>query len=123
MAASEPEQTFKVTDRRGRVDDAAAQPAAAPVSDEVPPSGAPEPSLVGLFMMLASSALIALGEAPDPATGERHDDLASAADVIEVLTLLRARTEGRRLAEETQVLEEVIYDLQLRYVNATRRSG
>jgi hypothetical protein len=46
-----------------------------------------------------------------------------AAEVIDVLGLLREKTEGRRSAEETQVLEELLYDLQLRYVDATKRPG
>ena len=33
------------------------------------------------------------------------------------------KTEGHRTHEESQVLDEVLYDLQLRYVAATKRSG
>jgi len=144
MAADEPDEGFKVTDRRRRADDDAppttrpAREAPAPprgVRAEPPPrvtappppprepTGVAERSLVGLFMMLGSSALMALGEAADPMTGERQQDLPGAADVIDVLLLLREKTEGRRSAEETQVLDELLYDLQLRYVNATKRSG
>ena len=120
MAPSPSDESFKVTDRR-RIEEEPAPPGREPTaSPEGPP---PDRNLVGLFMMLASSALIALGEAPDPTTGEHHHDLANAAEVIDVLILLRERTEGRRLAEETSALEQVIYDLQLRYVNATRHPG
>jgi len=119
MAPPEPDQSFKVTDRRRRESEPAPRHDTS-ASGAAPPT---ERSLVGLFMMLASSALIALGEAPDPVTGEHHHDLANAADVIDVLILLRERTEGQRLTEETSVLEQLIYDLQLRYVSATRRSG
>ena len=35
-------------------------------------------SLVGLFMMLASAAVVALGDAPDPLTGQRQSDLVQA---------------------------------------------
>jgi hypothetical protein len=35
--------------------------------------------------------------------------------------LLRERTEGRRTAEESQVLEQIIYDLQLQYVQSASR--
>ncbi len=119
MTTSSPDESFKVTDRRKRIEDEPAPGPQAAVSGKAPSA---ERSLVGLFMMLASSALIALGEAPDPATGEHHEDLANAAEVIDVLILLRERTEGRRLPEETSILEQLIYDLQLRYVSATRRS-
>ena len=122
MAAEEPEVTFKVTDRRRRGDD---EPAPAPAPRSAPPPAPADPgrNLVGLFMMLGGSALMALGEA-DPTTGQRgQPDLPMAAEVIDVLALLREKTEGHRLAEETQVLEDLLYDLQVRYVNATKRPG
>jgi hypothetical protein len=72
--------------------------------------------------MLASSALMALGEVADSTTGQRQWDLPGAADVIDVLVLLREKTEGRRTAEETQTLDEILYDLQLRYASARERS-
>ena len=127
MAPGEPEDVFKVTDRRRRLDDddasrpapaAAEPPQVAPV--DLSPAG--ERSLAGLFMMLASSAVVALGEAPDPLTGQRQVDLAQAADAIDLLILLREKTEGNRSPEENRILEEVLYDLQLRYVHATKTS-
>ena len=90
----------------------------------LPPDLGPvgERSLAGLFMMLASSAVVALGDAPDPLTGQRQVDLAQAADAIDLLILLREKTEGHRSPEEHRILEEVLYDLQLRYVRATKKS-
>ena len=72
--------------------------------------------------MLATDALIALGETPDPVTGERHRELPHAAAVIDLLALLREKTEGHRSVEETKTLDELIYDLQLRYVGAAKSS-
>jgi len=133
MVPPEPEETFRVSDRRRRPseDEPPAPPPGPPGrAEEVareqvppPPGAEAERSLVGLFMMLAGSAVIALGDAPDPVTGQHHHDPAHAADAIELLLLLREKTEGNRLAEESQVLDDLLYDLQLRYVNATRRSG
>ena len=139
MGPEEPEETFKVSDRRARSSDdepprpavSRPEPVAArpeesrkPMPEPVPgPGGEPERSLVGLFMMLASSAVVSLGDAPDPLTGQRRRDLENAADAIDLLALLREKTEGHRSPEETQVLGELLYDLQLRYVNATKRSG
>ena len=67
--------------------------------------------------------VIALGEAPDPGTGQRQRELPHAAGIIDLLTLLREKTEGNRSTEETQVLDDLIYDLQLRYVNAAKSPG
>ncbi len=82
-----------------------------------------EPNLVGLFMMLASIAVAALEGVEDTVTGEVHADPHQAAEMIDLLMLLRRKTEGHRTAEETEALDGLIYDLQLRYVQATTRAG
>ncbi len=74
--------------------------------------------LRAIFAMFAGSALMALGEAADPVTGERHLDLDQAQEVIDMLMLLRDKTQGNRTPDETALLEEILYDLQLRFVRA-----
>jgi len=126
MTADDSPDVFKVTDRRRRQEtDDSPQPAASDA--EVPPTPAPpgppaERSLAGLFMMLASSAVVALGHAPDPLTGQRQVDLVQAAEAIDLLLLLREKTEGHRSDGESRMLEELVYDLQLRYVHVTKQS-
>lgn len=126
MATESPDEGFKVTDRRRRGDEAGPGPEPTlkrPVEARPPgpPSREPDParSLAGLFVMFASSALIALGESPDPLTGRVEKDLAQASDAIDILTLLRDKTQGNRTPEETELLEQIIYDLHLRFVRAT----
>jgi hypothetical protein len=127
MPSDKPDDVFKVTDRRGR-SDAEDRPRPTPMDDNPSPEPVPAPpapgdrSLTGLFMMLASSAVVALGDAPDPLTGQRQTDLVQAADAIELLVLLREKTEGNRSEHETRILDELIYDLQLRYVHVTKKS-
>lgn len=126
MAAEDSGEVFKVTDRRRRQEaEDSPQPAAS--EPEAPPTpafpGPPaERSLAGLFMMLASSAVVALGHAPDPLTGQRQIDLVQAAEAIDLLVLLREKTEGHRSDGESRMLEELVYDLQLRYVQVTKQS-
>jgi Domain of unknown function (DUF1844) len=130
MSADDSGDVFKVTDRRRRQEPEDSPQPAASQSDSPPtpappgpPPGPPtERSLAGLFMMLASSAVVALGHAPDPLTGQRQIDLVQAADAIDLLLLLREKTEGHRSDGESQMLEELIYDLQLRYVQVTKQS-
>ena len=125
MTADDSQDVFKVTDRRRRQEtEDSPQPAAS--GAEAPPTPAPpgppaERSLAGLFMMLASSAVVALGHAPDPLTGQRQTDLVQAAEAIDLLLLLREKTEGHRSDGESQMLEELIYDLQLRYVHVKKQ--
>ncbi len=138
------DETFRVRDRRRRDDaddDTTAspppeparppEPMAPPSRSEAPgprlvgPSTAPQesPDLRGLFIMLASSALVNLGEAADPATGERVLDLEQAKEAIDLLALLRIKTNGNRTDQESHLLEEMLYDLQLRFVNAARSAS
>ena len=110
------EEGFRVTDRRRR--DTIEAPKSS--TSETPHAPSAERSLVGLFMMLATEALIALGDAPDPVTGQQHRELPQASAIIDLLALLREKTEGHRSAEETRTLDHLIYDLQLRYVEAVK---
>jgi len=130
------EQPFRVTDRRRRDDDAPEAPASLAQPDPAPPiQGSPAPSpgsppppdapaggpdLQGLFIMLASSALVNLGEAADPSTGQRVVDLEQARDAVDLLVMLRTKTEGNRTAQESHLLEEILYDLQVRFVRAAK---
>jgi hypothetical protein len=141
MAGTGSEESFKVTDRRRR-DDAdepertleipriegtkEPRPETPPDRRQASPQGAPSPpasdrSLVGLFMMLAQSAMMALGEAPEPGMGQPRANPQEAAALVDLLVLLREKTEGNRSAEENEVIGELIYDLQLRYINLTKR--
>ena len=42
---------------------------------------------------------------------------------MEPRCLVRAKPEGNRTEQESRFLEDVLYDLQMRYVQATRRAG
>ena len=111
------EETFKVTDRRGRGE---------PSPDPSPRAGVPRgdhlsvgaADLAGLFMMFASSALISLGVAPDPESKETRADLEQARAAIDMLLMLRDKTNGNRTEQESRVLESILYDLQMRFVQA-----
>jgi hypothetical protein len=133
MSEAEPDPPFQVRDRRrrpeaeasveGRQEARQGRPDARGERAEVPPEPprSREGSLVGLFMMIASLAIAALEGVEDPATGQRHQDPGQAVDLIDTLMLLRDKTDGHRTPEESQALEQLIYDLQLRYVRAVGR--
>jgi len=124
--AEQSEEGFKVTDRRRRDNDEPRRhdvPPGQAAPGQRPPAPAAAPTLADLFMMLATEAIVALGDAPDSTTGQPERVLPHAAEMIDILLLLRAKTEGNRTPEETQLLEDVLYDLQLRYVRATKSAG
>ena len=79
----------------------------------------PALSFTAFVLSLASTAAIHFGDLPDPESGERVEpNLAGAAQMIDILALLQEKTRGNLTAEERQVLEQVLYELRLRFVDA-----
>jgi hypothetical protein len=77
----------------------------------------PELSFTAFVVSLASTAAIHFGDLPDPVTGETSPlNLDGAAQMIEILSLLDQKTRGNLTAEERQVLEQVLYELRMRFV-------
>jgi len=70
--------------------------------------------------MLYSDALIQLGQAPDPVTGERRQDLDQARFTIDLVAMIREKTEGNRTPEESAVLDEILTNLRMAFVRASR---
>jgi hypothetical protein len=81
-------------------------------------------SFTAFVLSLASTAAIHFGDLPDPtSSGRAEPNLAGAAQMIEILALLDRKTRGNLTAEERQVLEQVLYELRLRFVEASSTSG
>ena len=77
-------------------------------------------SFTTFVVSLASSAAIHFGDLPDPNTGEPAEvNLEGAAQMIDILALLEDKTRGNLTLEERQVLEQVLYELRLRFVEAS----
>ena len=75
---------------------------------------------MGFVLSLASTAAIHFGDMPDPITGKPSEvNLDGAAQMIDILALLDQKTRGNLTAEERQILEQVLYELRLRFVQAS----
>ena len=81
----------------------------------------PELSFTAFVVSLASTAAIHLGDLADPLTGQTlAPNLEGAAQMIEILTLLEEKTRGNLTAEERQVLEQMLYELRMRFVQVSQ---
>ena len=79
-----------------------------------------ELSFAAFVVSLASTAAIHLGDLADPATGETlPPNLDGAAQMIAILSLLDEKTRGNLTAEERQMLEQVLYELRMRFLQAS----
>ena len=83
-------------------------------------SGATEASsgvtFLDLVGMLVTNAMLQLGDVPDPASGERHENIQAVQDMIAFLEILQGKTKGNLSQQEGEVLEQVLYDLRMRYM-------
>jgi hypothetical protein len=98
------------------------------VGEADPEPGPREPiSFTTFALSLSASALLHLGERPDDALGLALDapaelNLPACQQIIDILEMLRSKTRGNLSPEEGQLLDRVLHDLHLRYVEARRRS-
>jgi hypothetical protein len=71
-------------------------------------------------LSLSHSALVHLGDAPDPSGGSPKPDVTMAKQTIDLLAVLQDKTAGNLTGEEERLLDQVLYDLRMRYVEVVR---
>jgi len=88
-------------------------------SEDIP--GAEDPaSFVNFLSTLATNAAAALGAMPHPVTGQRSLDLDSGKYWLDVLGMLREKTKGNLHPQESRLLEGLLGDLRMQYVQLVR---
>ena len=80
----------------------------------------PEIDFAGFLLSLATSALAHLGEVPDPATGKTTENLGGAKQMIDILEILQKKTKGNLEDDENRLLEHLLYELRMKYLNKTK---
>ena len=138
MADSEQKPgNFTVTDRRAF--DPSGEPKSAPstepsaeppvLSDKPaqssrpapePPRALPPADFATLVLSLGSSAVMYLGQSDEPDGKKPPRNLPMAKHAIDLLTVLEEKTKGNLSSEEGQILESLLFDLRLRYVEALK---
>ena len=68
------------------------------------------------IMSLSSSAFYHLGDMPDPTTGKKELNLPAVQQTIDMLNMLKEKTKGNLKEDESKLLEQLIYELQVKYV-------
>ena len=86
---------------------------------------APALDFNALVLSFGSSAIVHLGEAPDPTTGQKPEkpDFVMAQQSIDLLAMLQEKTRGNLTDEEARFLDNMLYDLRLLYVQASKSQG
>jgi hypothetical protein len=74
-------------------------------------------SFVGFVLSLAHTAAVHFGDVPDPVSGEpAQANLPASQQMIDILALLEEKTRGNLTTEERRLLEQVLYELRMRFV-------
>jgi hypothetical protein len=77
-------------------------------------------SFSDLVLMLATMAAVHFGEMGDPVTGETRKNMAAAGQMIDLLAILQQKTQNNLSPEESQLLETLLYELRLRFIDASK---
>jgi hypothetical protein len=123
------EAGFTVTDRRSFAGRAA--PAAPDEPPPPPAQGSSESSgssellheavdFHTFILSLGSSALLHLGELDQPGGEPGQPDLPLAKHTIDIIAMLEQKTKGNLSAPEAHLIESLLFDLRLRYVERSK---
>jgi hypothetical protein len=143
MAAEEEKQEgkgFTVQDRRrfspetgeAREDAAEAQEAANQASPQTTaaqervesaaqPDALPEIDFSTFVISLSTQVLMHLGEIANPVSGNVEADISVAKQMIDILAMLNEKTRGNLNANEAQLMEGILFDLRMKYVEAVKK--
>ena len=81
----------------------------------------PDPNInfPSFILSLAATAAVHFGDRLEPgATDAGPVDLMAAGQMIDILALLEEKTRGNLSADERQLLETILYELRLRFIEA-----
>jgi len=76
----------------------------------------PDPDFSFFITTLSLQASISLGQVPNPADNKTETDLVQAKFIIDTLGMLQEKTKNNLTAEETKLLENLLYDLRMIYI-------
>lgn len=80
----------------------------------------PEPDFNFFITTLSLQAAIALGQIPNPSTNKKEEDLKQARFLIDTLSMLKEKTTGNLLPEESDLLDSMLYELRMQYLSKNK---
>ena len=79
----------------------------------------PEINFVNFLFSISTSALIQMGEIEDPISQQTVKNLPLAKQTIDLIGMLEEKTKGNLTPDEAKLIENILFDLRMRYVKAT----
>jgi hypothetical protein len=89
-------------------------------SNDISDSGSSNINFASFVLSLVHTAAVHFGDVADPSTGERHQpNLQLAQQMIDILAMLEEKTRGNLSVEERQLIDQVLYELRMRFVEVS----
>jgi hypothetical protein len=81
----------------------------------------PEINFSTFVISLSTQALMHLGEIANPLSGQEERDVSVAKQMIDIVGMLQEKTRGNLTEGETKLIEDILFDLRMRYVEAVKK--
>ena len=81
----------------------------------------PKVDFVTFILSLSHSAMMHLGEAPNPDSGTVTQSLPLARQTIDLVSMLEEKTRGNLTGDEERLVAQILYDLRMRYVELSKK--
>lgn len=81
----------------------------------------PEVNFVNFVLSLSTTAMYHFGDFPDPISQKAQRNLAAAKQTIDILGMLRSKTEGNLDDNEKSLMDGLLFELRMRYVKEKDR--
>ena len=72
------------------------------------------------ILSLSTSALVHLGELPDPFSNTKEVNLQLAKQTISIIEMLKEKTKGNLTKEEENLIDSVLYDVRLKFISSSK---
>ncbi|MEK6539834.1 MAG: DUF1844 domain-containing protein [Deltaproteobacteria bacterium] len=86
-----------------------------------PTSPLPPVDFPTFILSLSTSVLLQLGEVPDHQTNKTDRNLELARHTIDIINMLKDKTKDNLTDEEARLIDNILYDLRVRYVNISEQ--
>lgn len=80
----------------------------------------PEADFASFISSLGVQAMVALGELKNPLTNNKEENLPQAKYLIDVLGIIEDKTKGNLNQEESQILNDLLYQLRILYLRKSK---
>ena len=116
--AARVEEEMKPEDKK-RAENPEEGPRTSPAEMDTPETKAsplPEINFASFIFSLSTTAMYHFGDFPDPVTKAPQRNLPAAKQTIDILSILKTKTEGNLDEQEKQMLDGILYELRMRFI-------